>query len=354
MGGAAAKYKEKQEAAAAEEERAQAAWQKKQALEEASRIRSRKKQQESINLVCQQIFYGVPTRVREKTDEDGRRYAWVEIDMQKLAEQERAADSLAQLSPSHSASRGRRDSLGGGGGGRGGKKKKKKKKGRGKGGASLAHEAMGLNSSGRKRPDIRRRSATAEKISLAAYPRGVAVDFAGNVTVASVQAGTGSPLSGAATSPDGRAAYSAELQPAGHRRASPQRDGSLSPKVRRQSITGAELREKYGRDSEWSRSRLDAHGKRSAGDLLAERTDDNVAVPPAPELVERSATASTLECRWWPQTPLESCYELQHQYRHTAPDPPVTISQSTFAHLECGHRPSQALDSADQTSAPLN
>ena len=34
--------------------------------------------------------------------------------------------------------------------------------------------------------------------------------------------------------------------------------------------------------------------------------------------------------------------------------PPVKISQSTFTHLECGHRPSQALNSADRISAPVN
>ena len=32
---------------------------------------------------------------------------------------------------------------------------------------------------------------------------------------------------------------------------------------------------------------------------------------------------------------------------------PVKILQSTFTHLECGHRPSQALNSADRISAPL-
>ena len=32
---------------------------------------------------------------------------------------------------------------------------------------------------------------------------------------------------------------------------------------------------------------------------------------------------------------------------------PVDVSRSTFAHLECGHIPSQALDSADRISAPL-
>ena len=33
---------------------------------------------------------------------------------------------------------------------------------------------------------------------------------------------------------------------------------------------------------------------------------------------------------------------------------PVKILQSTFTHLECGHRPSQALNSADRIPAPLN
>ena len=37
-----------------------------------------------------------------------------------------------------------------------------------------------------------------------------------------------------------------------------------------------------------------------------------------------------------------------------AEHPPVKISQSTFTHLECGHRPSQALNSADRIPAPLN
>ena len=32
---------------------------------------------------------------------------------------------------------------------------------------------------------------------------------------------------------------------------------------------------------------------------------------------------------------------------------PVNVSRSTFTHLEWGHRPSQALNSADQTLAPL-
>ena len=32
---------------------------------------------------------------------------------------------------------------------------------------------------------------------------------------------------------------------------------------------------------------------------------------------------------------------------------PVKISQSTFTHLECGHTPSQALNSADRIPAPL-
>ena len=35
-------------------------------------------------------------------------------------------------------------------------------------------------------------------------------------------------------------------------------------------------------------------------------------------------------------------------------DEPVEILQSTFTHLECGHRPSQALDSADRIPAPVN
>ena len=34
--------------------------------------------------------------------------------------------------------------------------------------------------------------------------------------------------------------------------------------------------------------------------------------------------------------------------------PPVKISRSIFTHLECGHRPSQAPNSADRISAPLN
>ena len=37
-----------------------------------------------------------------------------------------------------------------------------------------------------------------------------------------------------------------------------------------------------------------------------------------------------------------------------AGDQPVKLSQSTFTHLECGHRPSQALNSADRIPAPVN
>ena len=32
---------------------------------------------------------------------------------------------------------------------------------------------------------------------------------------------------------------------------------------------------------------------------------------------------------------------------------PANVSRSTFTHLECGHRPSQALNSADRISAPV-
>ena len=61
--------------------------------------------------------------------------------------------------------------------------------------------------------------------------------------------------------------------------------------------------------------------------LMAERTDDNVAVPPAPERGDGTATASTVELRWWPQTPLERAYEVQHQYLGQELDPSTVTEE---------------------------